>query len=742
MVKLVSINLENCYGIKKLEKEFSFEKTSLGRSKKVYAIYASNGTMKSSFAKTMDDIQNSNPTNDQRYPLRKTIRDVWDENGNDIDNKQIYVIHPFEDSFESDKLSSLLASKNLRSRYEKILIDIDAKKQFLLTSIGRHSRIRDNESSIVTTFCGKDIYESLEKIQQEIEELNKSDLSKIEYKEIFNEDVKTFLEIEENKKLLNEYIDIFDKLIEESKFLIKDVFSHNNASDISEYLKKNGFFDAEHKIILKSKGDDEPILKTINSEDEFNNWLDSEKQTILEDPELLAKFEQIDSVIRKKVKLKSFREFLENNKYIIPDLMDLDKLKRKLWLNYIKEEEKAYNQFLSDYKSGKNDIEIIISEAKKEKTQWEYVRDQFNNRFKLPFKVEIKNREDIILKGTEMPEREFIFDDCGDKCIINRTEAMKVLSQGEKKALYLMDVIFEIEAKKQETQETLFIIDDIADSFDYMNKYAIIEYLIDISKEDFFYEIILTHNFDFFRTLNSRFIDDKNCLIAEKSNSRISLKDAKDVKMPIKNWIGSLNNNEKYVIAIIPFIRNIIEYTKKTSDPDYDKLTSMLHIRNNSKRLKMIELEQILQNTLFNNNLTIMSREKNVYDAIINCTDNCFTEYNRNNNIDLASKIIMSIGIRLKTEEFMIKKINDPIFLQNINTNQTNALISRYKDDYKSETKCIGVLDRVNLMTSENIHLNSFMYEPLIDLSGDHLYKLYQDVLNLDNLHSQYHKNP
>jgi hypothetical protein len=37
-------------------------------------------------------------------------------------------------------------------------------------------------------------------------------------------------------------------------------------------------------------------------------------------------------------------------------------------------------------------------------------------------------------------------------------------------------------------------------------------------------------------------------------------------------------------------------------------------------------------------------------------------------------------------------------------------------------------LDRVLLMTPENIHLNSFMYEPLVDMNEDRLKRLYQEV--------------
>ncbi|AZD60972.1 hypothetical protein C4K18_2999 [Pseudomonas chlororaphis subsp. aurantiaca] len=38
------------------------------------------------------------------------------------------------------------------------------------------------------------------------------------------------------------------------------------------------------------------------------------------------------------------------------------------------------------------------------------------------------------------------------------------------------------------------------------------------------------------------------------------------------------------------------------------------------------------------------------------------------------------------------------------------------------------VLSQVNLMTPENIHLNSFMYEPILDMSALHLYDLYEKI--------------
>ena len=35
------------------------------------------------------------------------------------------------------------------------------------------------------------------------------------------------------------------------------------------------------------------------------------------------------------------------------------------------------------------------------------------------------------------------------------------------------------------------------------------------------------------------------------------------------------------------------------------------------------------------------------------------------------------------------------------------------------------------LMTPENIHLNAFMYEPILDMSDEHLKKLYGEISGL-----------
>jgi len=79
----------------------------------------------------------------------------------------------------------------------------------------------------------------------------------------------------------------------------------------------------------------------------------------------------------------------------------------------------------------------------------------------------------------------------------------------------------------------------------------------------------------------------------------------------------------------------------------------------------------------------------------------------------------------------LIARIAESSFVGSISENQTQKLLRRFKEKFPAETAVISVIDRVVLMTPENIHLNSFMYEPLVDMSDDHLRKLYSDVAAL-----------
>jgi hypothetical protein len=305
---------------------------------------------------------------------------------------------------------------------------------------------------------------------------------------------------------------------------------------------------------------------------------------------------------------------------------------------------------------------------------------------------------------------------------------MKSLSQGEKKALYILNIIFEIEVRRQTKQETLFVVDDIADSFDYKNKYAIIQYLKDIADEPNFRQIILTHNFDFFRTVQSRFVTYSHCLMVSKNGVGISLEKATGIKNPFVNdWKNNFFTDNRKRIASIPFIRNIIEYTKGDQDADYVKLTSLLHWKADSGTITQAELDGIF-NRYFSEHGTAADPTKSVADLICEEADACLKA---GTGINFEHKIVLSLAIRLCAERFMAGKIANPAFLANIKENQTQKLLNKFVELLPNEAEAKRTLQNVVLMTPENIHVNSFMYEPILDMSDEHLRKLYREVAAL-----------
>ena len=87
------------------------------------------------------------------------------------------------------------------------------------------------------------------------------------------------------------------------------------------------------------------------------------------------------------------------------------------------------------------------------------------------------------------------------------------------------------------------------------------------------------------------------------------------------------------------------------------------------------------------------------------------------------------MAIRLKAEKFMLDYLNITDTSE-FDKNQTRALFNMFKVN-SNENKDIEILERVAIMTPENIHVNSFMYEPLLDMSDAALKDLYSDVLDL-----------
>ena len=720
MEKLV-IDLENCYGIRKLEAEFDFTKKS------TFAVYSPNGTMKTSFAKSFMDLSKGNETSDLIFTERESVRTIKDENGSDIAPEAVFVIEPYNSSFKSDRLTTLLVNSELKDKYDEIYENISSKKDDLIIVLKPLTGMKkaiDESLAIAITHSPKDFFKAILRLKAEVQDGEEPVFGDIVYNKIFNDKAIAFLNTQDFKEKIAEYISKYDELIDSSRFFKKGVFNHNNATVIAKNLTSNGFFEAEHSIYLNLEGE----KREVRTQAELEEVITQEKDAIINNPDLKTAFDAIDNKLGANNDLRNFREYLLDNLKILPELSNLERFKQILWVSYLKVSLDQYTILEEEFNKGKEQIEGIITEAKREETDWRNVIGIFNKRFSVPFHLSIENQEDVILKS-DVPNIKFTFTEHDDNKVMDESDLLKVLSNGEKRALYILNIIFEVEARRKNALETLFIIDDIADSFDYKNKYAIVEYLKDISQYDNFYQIILSHNFDFFRTVCSRLdMGREHKLHTVKTDTGVSLIGEVYQNNPFLHWKTKMHENTSMLIGSIPFVRNLAEYSGDTNS--FTKLTSLLHIKNDSNSIKISDLENIHKLILVDlQELTLPDPTKLVIDLIKEEAETISIDTNE--VINLEGKVVLAIAIRLLAETHMNFVINDTDFVDGITKNQTFNLYRKYKELHPEKTSEIELLEQVNLMTPENIHLNSFMYEPILDMGICELKKLFVDVKGL-----------
>jgi len=710
----ISVDLKNCYGIKALRHDFDF---GTGNA---FLIYAPNGAMKTSLAKVFRDISQSETPKDAIFPQRPTSCSITDVSGLCLDPEHIFVINPYEEDFSSGRISTLLVNESLKHEYESIHASIERERVALFSNVGRFAGLRTNveqEMAIAFQASVDDIYSLLENLEPPINKAT-SEFADISYQEVFNPKVQSFLASEGVQSLLSEYINKYNELIDKSMYFRRGLFNHNNALTVSRSLKDNGFFAAKHSVSLVDPGANR---KEISSQEDFDVVVSEEKNRILNDPDLTKRFEAIDKAITRNVELRSFRFYLENNPKLLPELGDLDSLKHKLWISYLVESKEQYDNLLKVFRTGKRELARIIAAAKKQATLWQNVVTIFNERFSVPFVLEVANQDDVILKD-ESPRLIFRYEDGSDRQEMGRDELLTVLGTGEKRALYMLNVIFEVQARAKDNQQTLLVFDDIADSFDYKNKYAIIEYLKDILETGKFLLLLLTHNFDFFRTVQSRLaISRDNCLMTIKGESEVKLTQAHYLN-PFNYWKGRLHCDNTCLIAAIPMVRNLIEFTQGKDTSDYRKLTSLLHQKADTSSIELNELAIIINRTL-STSLTL--GDEKVISLITQEADRCLT---KPESINLENKVVLSMATRLTAESVMISQINEATLTDSIESNQTRQLFEIFRSKYPTSHDAIALMEQVVMITPEAIHLNSFMYEPLIDLSDYRLKELYRKV--------------
>lgn len=714
----VKVDLENCYGIKALHHEFDFTQ------KPAWAIYAPNGVMKSSLAETFFDASVPKDSKDRIFPGRAATRSIKDENGAEIQGERVLVVRSYDAEYGlSEKHCTLLVSSELRRESEQLEARVENARAAFLKAIRTQAGSKKDftqELSLAVTRRGNQFEEAVLGLQPLIERQTDAPYADVKYDIVFHEKVVKALEDANLMASIEEFIVLYNKLLAASNYFRKGTFDYYNAGQIAKTLASQGFFEAEHTVNLYASG----VPVEVKDQKQLVKIIDDEKKAILDNPELQKKFDKVQKQLEGNTDLRDFYHYLQDNVAVLSKMDNIEAFRQDVLRSYIKANEDCFRDLIATLGEVDQRRKAIIEEARRQTTQWDKVLEEFNERFHVPFELIASNKFPVMLGQEDRPILSFKYHDETGETDISERALLEVLSMGERRALYLINVIFEVRRRMKDQVETLVVVDDIADSFDYNNKYAIIQYLQDITKDRKMKLVIMTHNFDFFRTIESRFVGYSNCLMATRDEHGIALAQATGIRNVTDHWKKNFFNDSRKQIASIPFLRNIVEMTVGKKDQRFLTLTSMLHLKPDTDSLTVGDLDGIF-NSICQPTGESADPARRVIDLILAEADAALAS---GGAVALETKIVLAIGIRLTAERFMISKINDADFVADITKHQTRKLMEKFREQYPNEEAELRVLDRVELMTPENIHVNAFMYEPIIDMGENQLRSLYADV--------------
>lgn len=733
---------ENCYGLKKFElKEIDFTTSNKA------IIYAPNGVMKTSFANTIEVIKSGKIPEDRIFRkeskfnleyMSKTCNSNSTEQ--ELKDMNVFVIHSFVESKEAkESISTLLVDKTLKEEYENILKSIDSETKEIISRLSSKSSLSKNKikETILSDFGLSQDTEWLQFFKYITPQLatfsKNNDLAVLEYSTIINPKTIELFQDSNFKKNIEKYIEILKSLVDKSTFLSSN-FDDYKADQLGKSFTKFDLFTADHQILLKDGS-------SIRSRQEWDQRFKTEISRIESDPSLKKVYNDINKLLNKNAETLALKDIINSNPLIIRYFDNLDEIKTLIWKSYLIDLKDEVQQMVSKYDSYEKRLKEIVAMANQTKAVWEKIVDDFNNRFMVPFKIMIKNQANVLLKD-ETPSIVFEYEQCGEKVEKMQNELMKVLSMGEKRSLYLLQILFDVEKLKaiatSSGERHLIIVDDIADSFDYKNKFAIIEYLKEISDFSHFDLLLLTHNFDFYRTVSSRIgvTREGSFIVQKREDDTLTMEKfgyKQDVfkKMVVDSLAdGDVEKNRsryRWFFASIPFFRNISDYTGNSSA--YDFLTELLHIKGRTEVITVTELWSVYKTIIQLQDLKIADPTKTVYTALSEVADEISQVPIE--EVNLENKIILSISIRLEAELLMKKLYSrHGLTLPVPRSNQTREWFDGIKHKLTNDERTL--LEQVNMVTPENIHVNAFMYEPIIDLSDWHLKKIRRELKQLN----------
>lgn len=693
--------VENAFGIKSLH-------LNLENDKKMYQelIYSKNGSFKTSFSNTLYNLSNGTLENVfDRLTDEKAILDISIlENGKEIkkfDNRfvvfsrEIYEQHSKLLSDYSSELETLTIDKKNSEYINELLteetIEIKLQVDNYLKGTGLNFEILLNMFSNLDDGYLDRIIQLLNTIINH----EAQDISEINIKKIYQKAYDIVDQSEFQSKISN-YIGVLENKINAQLF-DKD-FNENNCLQFINNVDK-----AKYLSETKSRG---LFLKdkVYYDIDEVKKIFEEEIKKISKDPEIIEQSKEITKLMGTAKESECLKESIQKKPLLVKQL---SAGRKNILLSYLKSSSIDYNYWLEVVKKAKKELNNVLKIAQDKQTNFERAIEIYKNRFHPIFDIKIVNKAESML-GIKTPTITFYHNRYCD-IPVSETKLSQILSSGEKTTLNILKFIVEYENCKK--YHPFIILDDIVETFDYSNRYAFMEYINDLVNLDI-PTIVMTHNFEFYRTISKRIPKLRKSVASANYNGVVDIQTNNRINKNMENVLKCSNIYDFF--CAIPYLREI----KTILLEDTKILDSCLHYKEDTSKLQIKDIllqfpSNAIKNLKIDENVNYMKKLFEIADNL-----------SRFDDFDIVKKTILSLSCRLLIERKII--VNNFNLLTNINTNQTAQLLDLYGEKLFPDVK--KYLEAVQLSTPEFIHANTFMYEPLIDIDGKYLFDLYNQI--------------
>lgn len=387
--------------------------------------------------------------------------------------------------------------------------------------------------------------------------------------------------------------------------------------------------------------------------------------------------------------------------------------------------------------TNKNRCKKIIKENNKNIEVFKELKPEFHFLYKDLFK-------DIII---EKKYNSFLDIEYNEILILNKKEKryplhkfLNYTSEGEKKLIKLFFILTYI--KQSANNKTIVIADDVFDSFDNKNVVNTIDLLNNFCLIKKPVLLLFTHDIEIFRVLNKRMKIDKECsyMITRKDTvmkfKAITIKEG-TLEEYIQNFIEQeipVEIKSLYLLCLLVYGRNLVERTFGMDKKYYLKITSLMHIKKDSKKIlnKLKIFNKLFFMNIFSKKdiLEIQEKTKNFNDYFLFLEH--IYEYTKHHDLnDLELNIFFSLYGRILIENTILNKLKDKNIdikkmLSGITSDQTGALITEYKNNFNVDKKENEIILLNNYIT-KFIHVNHGL-SYLINIDRNILYNLIENV--------------